>query len=544
MNKPTMLIVLDGFGYAPSAAGNAVNLANMPFWRQLCSQYGGMLLQATGEAVGLLPGSIGNSEVGHMTLGAGRVVPSTLVHFDQLLEQEVIAKSPVLQRCLASLVLGSRVHLLGLLSDGGVHSHERHLYALLTILAAQTSAEIIIHPILDGRDVSPVSAEHYLRRLELFCKKLGRGSIASVQGRFYAMDRDYNTERTSVAVRLLLGNVPVLASTWQEVLHKSYNHGVTDEFIVPALFREDGGVRAGDGFIFFNTRPDRARQITDAILAGAPALAFFLTPIDFGPALSPLSGRPSTGSGGAEFSKLHHESAQSEPVERAMPAGSERADIYRTLFSQPPLDNTLLHVLAQQEKRVFVIAETEKYAHVTYFFQGMHEEVLPGQERVLVPSMKVKNYIAHPEMSAHLITSTLIKSLRSDPVFFYLVNFANADMVGHSGNLQATIKACEIIDQQLALLYHEVVVRTGGVLCITADHGNAESKIDTEGRILTAHTANPVPFVMVGRQFKVKQPGSGVFSQPPTAGLARVAPTLLELMGLVVPPEMERPIPI
>ncbi len=503
MNKPTVLIILDGFGHAEASSGNAVALANMPFWRQLCTQYPTALLNASGDAVGLLPGSVGNSEAGHMTLGAGRVVPSALLHFDQLLEQGLIATSPVLHDCLAKLKPGTRIHLLGLVSNGGVHSDERHLHALLKIIIAYTTADIFIHPILDGRDVLPSSAEEYLVRLELVCKTLGRGSIASIQGRFYGMDRDHNEERTSVAVRMLLGQVPVIASTWRDVLEKSYKHEVTDEFIVPMLFSQEASMKAGDGVIFFNTRPDRARQITDALLSvektGVP-LAFFLTPVYYDPAFA-------------------HRNNQA-------------------LFEQPVLNDTLLHVLAQQKKKVFVIAETEKYAHVTYFFQGLHEEALSGQERVLIPSLKLKNYVAHPEMAAHQITSTLIKSLRSHPAFFYVVNFANADMVGHSGNVQATSKACEIIDQQLALLYHEVVVLAGGVLCVTADHGNAECKKNSEGHMITAHTKNPVPFVLAGKHFKLKHMQSAPFGKLSEWGLASVAPTLLWAMRQEIPEGM------
>ena len=504
MGIPTMLVVLDGFGHAAASSSNAITRANMPFWRQLCTQYPALLLHAAGEFVGLLPGSIGNSEVGHITLGAGRVVPSALLRFNQLLEQGDVAKSAELRACLASIKPGARIHLMGLLSDGGVHSHERHLHALLKIISAQTDAEIFIHPILDGRDVLPSSAAQYVSRLEDVCRTIGRGTIASIQGRFYAMDRDHNSERTSLAVRMLLGRVPVLGFSWQEVLEKSYKHGVTDEFVVPALLEKQGSMRSGDGVVFFNTRPDRARQLTEMLTCPEQTgitCSFFLTPVRYD----------------AIFTNRNNQ----------------------VLFEQPALDDTLLHVLAREQKHVVVAAETEKYAHVTYFFQGQHEEILPGQERILVPSLKVKNYITHPEMAAHQITSALIKSLRSNPAFFYVVNFANPDMVGHSGNLQATIKACEIIDQQLALLYHEVVVRSGGVLCVTADHGNAECKQDAQGQPLTAHTTNPVSFVLAGKQFK--RSNSSV-DEHVVWGLEHVAPTLLSIMGQAIPPTMSQKI--
>lgn len=504
MDKPTMLVVLDGFGVAPASKANAVTQANMPFWRQLETQYPKTLLRAAGEDVGLLAGSIGNSEVGHMTLGAGRVVPSALLQFDQLLAAGSLTSNESFAACIKSLKSGARVHLMGLLSDGGVHSHERHLHALLKAVIASTSAEIFIHPFLDGRDVLPASAAQYLTSLEGVCRELGRGSIASVQGRFYAMDRDHNIERTSVAVRMLRGQVPVLDLTWQQVLEKSYKHGVTDEFVVPVLLNAAGNIRPGDGVIFFNTRPDRARQITTLFLDGVPeeaAVAFFLTPVCYD----------------QKVVLSHH----------------------YALFKQPKVDDTLLHVLATAGKRVVIAAETEKYAHVTYFFQGQHEEQLPHQERLLIPSLKVKDYVLRPEMAAHQITSALIKSLRSEPAFFYLVNFANPDMVGHSGNLPATIKACEVIDQQLALLYHEVVVRAGGVLCITADHGNAECKQDEQGHELTAHTKNPVPFVVAGKHMAREVV---VKNEPMAWGLAHVASTLLGIMGIPVPVGMAQKI--
>jgi len=501
MDKPTMLVVLDGFGYAPPGPGNAISLANMPFWSHLQQHYPHQLLKAAGCDVGLLPGSVGNSEVGHMTLGAGRVVPSSLLLFEQLIAQDGLTTHPALRACLERLQqTGGRLHVLGLLSDGGVHSHQRHAYALLEVLSKLSNTPIFVHPILDGRDVLPKSAQHYLEAMEAVCKTLSHAQIVSVQGRFYAMDRDNNSERTELAVRMLTGQVPAAARSWQEVLDRSYKHDVTDEFVVPVLLHAQGAIRPGDGVIFFNTRPDRARQLA-RLLGGdsgiGSQLAFFLCPVQFN-----------------------------------NPAPPNNA----YLFEQPRLHDTLLHVLAEQGKRTFVIAETEKYAHVSYFFQGQHEGVLPHQERVMVPSLKAKNYIMHPEMGAHQITSTLIKSLRADPASFYLVNFANPDMVGHAGDVAATSRACECIDQQIALLYHEVVERKHGLLCITADHGNAESKQDAQGNPLTAHTANSVPILFAQkRMHQVHHPQWAEAKY----GLAHVAPTLLSLMGQPIPPAME-----
>ncbi len=505
MDKPTMLVVLDGFGWAPAGPGNAISIANMPFWHSLCTDYPYQLLKASGEDVGLLPGGLGNSEVGHMTLGAGRVVPATLTLLDELLSSGLLLQHPAIQESLARIIQsGGRIHLVGLLSSGGVHSHEKHLHALLVFFAQQTTAEILIHVILDGRDVPPSSATCYLERLEALCEKVGRGKIVSVQGRFYAMDRDNNQERTALAMRMLRGDLPVLTEKWREVLARSYRHGVTDEFILPALLCARAGISPGDGVVFFNTRPDRMRQLISALTDSdnqVKGLAFLLTPIAYG--------------------------------------GSDQVSCQLTLFQQKPVQNTLLHAISASKKSSFVIAETEKYAHVTYFLQGHDESILPLQERVLIPSIKTKNYAAFPAMSAHQITAALIKSLRTAPAFFYVVNFANADMVGHSGDLTATVKACEILDQQLALLYHEVVVRHGGTLCITADHGNAEHKRDAAGRSLTAHTANPVPIVFVSQLLKKHQKNNPMDDTVGLQnGLAAVAPTLLTSMGLSVPLDM------
>lgn len=486
MHKPTMLIVLDGFGSRVAQQGNAVQLAHMPFWRSLCSNYPTTTLQASGLAVGLLPGMAGNSEVGHMTLGAGRIIPSDVMRFDQLIASGLLEHATGLRHILER---AGRVHLLGLVSDGGVHSHERHLHALLKIFAGWGLKQIFVHAILDGRDVAPASAAMYLERLERVCADLGIGRIVSLQGRFYAMDRDHNTQRTDATYQMLVGTAGAQNSTWHSALEHAYQAGKTDEFIEPVLLDAVGALTPGDAVLFFNVRPDRARQLTERLLAQH----IVITPVGYDD----------------QFNNV-------------------------VLLERQDVQDTLLDVLAQHNKRVFVIAETEKYAHVTYFFQGMHEPAYLGQERVLVPSLKAINYIQHPEMSAAEITRVLVRSLRADPADFYLVNYANADMVGHAGDLVATIKACEALDQQLTLLCHEVVERAKGTLFITSDHGKAEYMRDEYDKPVTAHTANPVPMVAVRSSWR------GHSCVPGDFGLRHVAPTVLATMGVPVPAVMEQ----
>ena len=504
MHKPTMLVILDGFGHGNVGQGNAIRKANMPFWHSTCHNYRTALLKAAGADVGLLPGTVGNSEVGHITMGAGRIILSDLVRFDQLLASEhdqqrstLIAQFKQLQQTHGQL------HLMGLLSNGGVHSHERHLYELIELAKMCGITQIFIHAFLDGRDVPPTSAAQYLQRLTT----VPGVTLASVQGRFYAMDRDNNLERTGIAYKALTGNIPVLTDSWQQVLDRSYKHGVTDEFVVPTLLNANGGIKAGDGVIFFNVRPDRARQLAELFINPEKrllTLAFFTTP--------------------TLFDKRFATWGKNNTI----------------LLQQTDVQQTLLDILAAEKKEVFVVAETEKYAHVTYFFQGFHEAPFDHQKRVMIPSMKVRNYIQQPEMSAAQITTTLIKSLRTQPADFYLVNLANADMVGHSGNLPATIKACEFLDQQLALICHEVVDRLDGTVFITGDHGKAEAMLDEQSIAITAHTTNPVPFVAVGKQYKVKKMQE--FDDETREGLSSIAPTILNHLGLPVPSVMEKSI--
>lgn len=512
---PTMLVILDGFGYRKETFGNAVAQAYMPTWDYFLSTYQHTLLHATGEYVGLPQGFIGNSEVGHLTLGAGRVVDSILKQFHDAIDNESFFKHEVLIRYLKILKeSGKALHVMGLLSDGGVHSHERHLYALLRLACSVGISRIFIHPFLDGRDVPPQSAQTYLEKLQSVCQELGCGKIASIHGRFYAMDRDNNWDRIKKSYDVLMGNGVNFEGGWQKYLEKSYQDGITDEFIVPTLLENDGSIKSGDGIIFFNFRPDRARQLTRCFID--PNFDKF-EHTGLSTTQQKLSFFISTTRYKKEFEQLNNQ----------------------ILFEKPVIEHTLLDQIADHiqgtKHNVIIIAETEKYAHVTYFFRGMRDIQLPHEKRQLVPSIKAKNYVGHPEMSAPEITNNILESLATEPAYFFVVNYANADMVGHSGDLDATIKACECLDKQLKKLYEAIVVKCSGTMFIVADHGNAEDLKEVEsGRPITAHTQNPVPFVLIDKNYENMN-----IILPVNRGLSYVAPTILKHLKLSVPNEME-----
>lgn len=520
MKAPTMLVILDGFGYRQQIEGNAIAQAKMPFWNFLCSTYPSTLLNASGAAVGLLDGYMGNSEVGHLTLGAGRTVKSTLKKMHDDIDSKNFFSNPILsERLLALKQTGKALHIMGLVSDAGVHSHEYHLYAFIQLAAHIGIKTVYIHAFLDGRDTPPTSAAMYLQRLEAACEQRGCGIIASLHGRFYAMDRDKNLMRTKESYDCLTGHhVSGQSQSWSTVLEECYKNGQTDEFINPVLLVPSATIQQGDGIIFTNFRPDRAQQLTEAFIN--PLFSYFDNPYN-------------TGVGTVSFFI--------SPVRYNKDFAAFKNDI---LYQQELVEHTLLDEIAAQNKThpqsVVIIAETEKYAHVTYFFRGMRDIQLNHETRILAPSIKTKSYANTPEMSAPIITQTILQSLHKHPASFYLANYANADMVGHSGDLSATIKACEVLDQQLAQLYAEVVEHRHGIMLITADHGNAEEKKDSTGAILTAHTCNPVPCVLASKKHARAREQIESTPQPPRFGLAHVAPTLLSLMQLSIPVVMEQ----
>lgn len=504
--SPTMLVIIDGFGHKDASNGNAVALARMPTWDHLLQKYPNTLLEASGEAVGLPPGYMGNSEVGHTCIGAGRIVKTFLAKCNASIDDKSFFSNNTLIEAFTNIKKNNKsLHLMGLLSDAGIHSHEKHLYALLTLAKQIDLPKVFIHPFLDGRDTPPKSAVSYLKKLESFCENLGCGTIATIHGRLYAMDRDKNWNRTKLTYDTLTKTSPIKFHNWEEALEDYYGEKVTDEFIPPTSLTKKAPISAGDGIVFFNFRPDRAKQLTEAFInpkfnsfnVSQKNLCCFVSMVQY------------------DASFLHYNN--------------------QVIFKPEPIKHTLLDEIADQtdKKPVFIIAETEKYAHVTYFFRGKRDITLPHERRVLIPSKKVKTYEDIPEMSAPEITSELLSSLQNDPAYFYLVNYANLDMVGHSGNLDATIKACECIDEQLKLLHEEVVVQQGGTLFITADHGNAEEMTDiSTGNPKTSHSCNPVPFIMCKKnhtkpQIPIKD-----------LGLSSIAPTILRQLNLEIPREM------
>lgn len=503
--SPTMLVVLDGFGYSDKKIGNATTHAFMPHWQFMLNAYPHTLLHASGKHVGLLPGSIGNSEVGHLTIGAGRVVDSVLAKAGKAIKDGSFFAHGQLQELLRALKRqGGRLHLMGLLSDGGVHSHQNILFALMQSAHLVGISEVFIHAFLDGRDVGPRTAGKYLELLEQHSQSLENSpSLASIHGRFFAMDRDQNWERTQQSYAVICGEATSVGANWQWVLEQYYAQEVSDEFIPPTLLVQQGSIKPGDGIIFFNMRPDRARQLTECFL----------------------------------LDEFHHFERKDLTVTNKgltfFISGSVYNDSYESLgcvalYREEKVYDTLLDVIDARrlEKSVFIVAESEKTAHVTYFFKGLRDEHAPYETRAIVPSIKTPTYQYFPAMSAENITKQALTALH-EGYFFYLVNYANADMVGHSGNFQATVQACEVLDQQLGVLYDEVVLKRGGTLFITADHGNAEEKIDFQGNPLTAHTVNKVPFVAIGVQKKFKKVSD--------AGLSSVAPTILTYLQHDVP---------
>ncbi len=499
--RPTALIILDGFGYTTETKYNAISHANTPYLDHWFANYPSTTVQAAGTAVGLLPNVIGNSEVGHLTIGAGRIIKQSVTIIHEAIDTGTFFTNQKLVDLLEQLKkTKNTLHIMGLLSDASVHAHEKHIYAFIKAAADYGITNIVIHTFLDGRDTPPQSAKVYLQHLDATLKIIGHGRIGSLHGRFYAMDRDHNWKRTAESYRVLTESQSIPADNWQEVLKNNYANNITDEFILPIQVSPDSLIKNGDGVIFCNFRPDRAQQLTTALInknfnhfkTKSLDLAFFITPTKYNTHLSTT-----------------------------------------VLFPSSPIPNTLKDILAQHQKTIFSIAETEKYAHITYFFDGGRQDAAETETRVLIPSLPVKNYIDLPEMLAREITKTVITSLQKDTKDFYLINYANADMVGHSGNFGATIKAIEILDEQLGQLYEQIITKMNGTLYITADHGNAEDMFDTKTeQPRTAHTNNPVPFIMIRQGLEQAN------AQLSLNQLSDIAPLILRNMGLPIPKEM------
>lgn len=503
-SKPLLLMILDGWGHSEIREGNAIAQADLPNFRRLEKTYAHTLLRAAEEAVGLPEGQMGNSEVGHLNIGAGRVVYQELTRIFRAIKDGALEKNTVLIEAMDQARRKNKAfHLMGLLSDGGVHSHIEHLFALLEMAKKQGLQEVYVHAILDGRDVLPQSAKLFFERLERKMLDLGIGKVATVGGRYYLMDRDQRWERLELGYKALVSGEGKYAPNALAALERSYDLRVTDEFVLPTVIVDEAGkavgpIQEGDSVLFFDFRADRAREITHAFVD-----------------------EEFTGFDRPVHPRVHfvcmtqYEDTIDAPV----------------AFPQQNLENTLGEVLARNGLKQLRIAETEKYAHVTFFFNGGIEEPDPGEDRILISSPKVATYNLQPEMSAPEVTQKVLEKLRENIYDVIILNFANPDMVGHTGMFEATVKAVEAVDSCLGDIYAEMQ-KIEGTLLVTADHGNAEAKVDlATGLSLTAHSTNSVPFILADEKFKGQKLREG-------GALCDIAPTILDLLNVTKPEEM------
>lgn len=501
-NKPVALVILDGFALRDETKGNAVHHAKKPNFDRYWNEYPHAQLKASGEAVGLPDGQMGNSEVGHLNIGAGRIVYQSLTRVNKAIrEREFFDNETFLNAMKHVNENRSSLHIYGLLSDGGIHSHIEHLFALLELANAKNVEKVFVHGFLDGRDVGPTSAREYIIALEEKMKQLGTGKIASISGRYYAMDRDQRWERVEKSYRAMVYGDGLKYRSAVEALEDSYQTQIHDEFVLPSVMvgeesKPVGTIEDNDAVIFFNFRPDRAIQLSQVF-----------TNKDF----------RGFDRGEKHPKNLHYVclSHFSETVEGFV------------AFRPTNLDNTLGEVLAQQNYKQLRIAETEKYPHVTFFFSGGREKKFPGEERVLIDSPKVATYDLKPEMSAYEVTDALLNEIAQDKHDAIILNFANPDMVGHSGMLEPTVRAIEAVDECLGKVV-DAIIEKGGYAVITADHGNADEVITIDDKPMTAHTTNPVPVIVTKKGASIRQDGI----------LADLSPTILELLGAKQPEEM------
>ncbi len=498
MPKPVVLCILDGWGHSDDPKDNAILKAKTPNFERFLKESPHSLLGTSGLDVGLPEGQMGNSEVGHMTIGSGRVIMQELPKIDQAVKTGTLAKEKAIEKFIQKLKsTKGACHLLGLVSDGGVHAHINHIIALAKIIAGQ-GVPVKIHAMTDGRDTAPNSAPDFLRTLEKEIAGNKLIQIATVMGRYYVMDRDKRWERIGLAYDAIISAKGKPAGNAQEAVKNSYNDSKTDEFLIPAVIKGYEGAKDGDGILMANFRADRARQITESLLDKG-FKSFARKEINF-----------SAGLGMVEYSEKHN-------------------DFMDTIFRVEKLEKILPEIIADAGLKQLRIAETEKYAHVTFFFSGGREAEFKGEERILIPSPKVATYDMQPEMSAKEVTAKLLDAITGDKFDFIVVNFANTDMVGHTGIIGAAVKAVEAVDESLGKIA-EAVKNKGGIMLITADHGNAELMVDPEtGVAHTQHTLNPVPCVLVGLDKKTKLKNGR---------LSDIAPTLLEIMKLPKPKEM------
>ncbi|MGN0668707.1 MAG: 2,3-bisphosphoglycerate-independent phosphoglycerate mutase [Angelakisella sp.] len=498
MKQPLALIILDGFGCREETKGNAIAAARTPHLDHLMASCPHTRIGASGMDVGLPDGQMGNSEVGHTNIGAGRIVYQELTRITKSFDEGEALGNPALTAAMENARRpGQALHLMGLLSDGGVHSHIRHLYGLMEMARRFAVERVYLHCFMDGRDVPPTSGIEFIAALQQKIKELGLGQIATVSGRYYAMDRDNRWERVKLAYDAIVNGEGNKDPDPVAVMQKSYGAGVTDEFIVPTVVTEGAGIKAGDSVIFFNFRPDRARELTRALVD--PDFAGFEREKGFFP---------------LTYICMTQYDATMPNVEVA--------------YRPESLTNTLGEYLSRLGKTQLRIAETEKYAHVTFFFNGGVEAPYEGEDRVLIPSPKVATYDLQPEMSAYAVTDEAVRRIESGRYDVIILNYANCDMVGHTGVFEAAVKAVEAVDTCLGRLL-AALEKAGGRAFLTADHGNADQMADENGAPFTAHTTNPVPFVAIGFGDVTLRSGGR---------LADIAPTMLQAMGLPQPEEM------
>jgi len=501
--KPVLLMILDGFGNAPKSDGNAVEGAKKPNYDRIFSEYPHTEIKSSALDVGLPKGQMGNSEVGHLNIGAGRIIYQELTRITKEIEEGGFFTNEALLKAVNNAKKNnSALHLMGLLSDGGVHSHIDHLKGLLELAKKNELTKVYIHGFMDGRDVAPSSGKDFVVEIEDYMKANGIGKIATISGRYYAMDRDNRWERVQLAYDAMVNGKGETANSAVEAMENSYHDNKTDEFVLPTVVLEDGHptavIKNGDSVIFFNFRPDRAREITRAINDKA-------------------------------FEGFKRETLDLTFV--TMTQYDKTLEGVEVAYKAEPIVNTLGEYVSSKGLSQLRIAETEKYAHVTFFFNGGVEQPYTGEERALINSPKVATYDLKPEMSAYEVTDELIERLDSDKYDMIILNYANPDMVGHTGIIEAAQKAVHAVDECLGKVVEKVLEKDGTVF-ITADHGNAETMVDfSTGTPFTAHTTNPVPFVWVSNDAKGKELREG-------GRLSDIAPTMLQILGLEKPAEM------
>ena len=490
--KKIILCIMDGVGIREEKYGNAVKSANTQNLDYLFNTYPHSLLHASGTLVGLPEGQMGNSEVGHTNIGAGRIVYQPLELISNSIRNKEINDNENINSVINHVKENnSRLHLLGLLSDGGIHSHINHLFGLLDMIKDKGVNEVYIHVFTDGRDTSPVSGVNYIKKLQNKLNDINIGKIATVSGRYYSMDRDNNWDRIRKSYDVLVNGLGKINPNIIEYMEASYKKDITDEFIKPMLIDKNGIIRENDGLLVFNLRPDRLRELFKTVT-------------------------------NPDFNEFPHKTFKNIKLVTMMPVSDEV--ICTNAFSHQKLDNTLGEYLSTKGIKQLRIAETEKYAHVTYFFDGGVEKDLKDCDRILIPSPKVATYDLKPEMSAYEITDKLLNII--DKYDLVILNFANGDMVGHTGDFDATVKAVEVVDECVGKIYKKIK-ELNGLLLVTADHGNSDYMLDEEGNVVTSHSTSLVPFIITDKNIKLKD-----------GKLADIAPTILDLMDITIPSEM------